>query len=183
MLALRLQMRLGTIAAAALATLLTLGVTPALGSEANTIIEHCAKAQSLSGFSQKGYREALKEMPTVGSEYSDCTELIRQAELAATRGGGLGTGPGLGESAAISNAPIPLTPAEQQEVLRAHRHGSAPVLVGSKPVQPGVVHASVASTASALPTSLLTVLGLLLGATLLFVGGETLKRVRAGRDR
>lgn len=177
-------MRLGTIAASALATLLTLGATPALGSEANTIIEHCAKAQSLSGFSQKGYREALKEMPTVGSEYSDCTELIRQAELAATRGGGgLGTGPGLGQSAAISNAPIPLTPAEQQEVLRAHRHGSVPVLVGSKPVEPGVVHASVASTASALPTSLLTVLGLLLGATLLFVGGETLKRVRAGRDR
>lgn len=176
-------MRFGTIAVAAVATLLTLGANPALGSEASTIIKRCAEAQSLSGFSQKGYREALKQMPTVASEYSDCPTLIRKAELAAA-GGGIGGGGGLGESAGVtSNAPIPLTPAEQQEVLRAHRHGSAPVLVGAKPLKPGVVHADLASTTSTLPSSLLTVLGLLIGAGLLFGAGETVKRVRAGRNR
>lgn len=177
-------MRLGTIAAAAAAALMTLGVTPASASEASTIIERCAKAQSLGGFSQKGYREALKQMPTVGSEYSDCPTLIREAELAATAGGGGAGIGGAGESTgAISNAPIALTPVEQQEVLRAHRHGSTPVLVGAKPLVPGVVHASVASTASTLPTSLLTMLGVLLGAGVLLAAGETLKRVRAGRNR
>lgn len=178
-------MRLGTIAAAAAAALMTLGATPASASEASTIIERCAKAQSLGGFSQKGYREALKQMPTVGSEYSDCPTLIREAELAATAGGGSGAGiGGAGESTgAISNTPIPLTPVEQQEVLRAHRNGSTPVLVGAKPLVPGVVHASVASTASTLPASLLTMLGVLLGAGVLLAAGETLKRVRAGRNR
>lgn len=175
-------MRLGTIAVTAAATLMTLGATPALGSEASTIIERCANAQPLSGFSQKGYREALKQMPTVASEYSDCPTLIRKAELAAAGGGGLGVS-GLGESAGVtSNAPIPLTPAEQQEVLRAHRHGAAPVLVGSKPLKPGVVQANVASTASVLPTSLLTVLALLLGGSLLFAVGKMLGRVRAARN-
>lgn len=179
----RLEMRFGTIAATTLATVLALGAAPALGSEASTIIERCAKAQSLSGFSQKAYREALKQMPTVASEYSDCPTLIRKAELAATGGGGAGIGGSSELPGATSNAPIPLTPAEQKEVLSAHRHGSAPVLVGSKPIKPGVVHASLASTASALPTSLLTVLGLLLGATLLFTARQALERVRAGRNR
>jgi hypothetical protein len=177
-------MRLGTTAVAAVATFLTLGATPASASEASTIIERCAKAQSLSGFSQKGYREALKQMPTVGSEYSDCTPLIREAELAATAGGGgAGIGGARESEGAISNTPIPLTPVEQQEVLRAHHRGSAPVLIGDKPIEPGVVHANVASTASTLPTSLLTALGLLLGAALLLAAGEALKRVRAGRNR
>lgn len=180
-------MRLGTIAAVAVAALMTLGATPASASEASTIIEHCAKAQSLAGFSQKGYREALKQMPTVGSEYSDCPTLIREAELAATAGGAGGSGAGIGgageSTGVISNTPIPLTPVEQQEVLRAHRNGSTPVLVGAKPLVPGVVHASVASTASTLPTSLLTMLGVLLGAGVLLAAGETLKRVRAGRNR
>lgn len=176
-------MRFGTIAVAAVAALLTLGPSPAFASEASTIIEHCAQAKPLSGFSQKAYRQALKEMPTVGSEYSDCTTLIREAEQAAATGGA-GGGGGLGESpGATSNAPIPLTPAEQQAVAQAHRHGSTPVLVGNKPLKPGVVHANLASTASTLPTSLLTVLGLLLGGALLFLLGRTLERVRAGRDR
>jgi hypothetical protein len=177
-------MRFGTIAVAAVATLLALGAPAASASEASKIIERCANGQSLSGFSQKGYREALKQMPTVASEYSDCPTLIHKAELTAAGGVGLGGAGGAGESAGVtSNTPIPLTPAEQQEVARAHNHGSAPVLVGSKPLIPGVVHANLASTTSTLPTSLLAVLGLLLGAALLFAVGETLKRVRAGRDR
>lgn len=181
-------MRLRTTALATAATLLTLLAlsTPgALASEANTIIERCVHGQSLSGFSQNGYREALKEMPTSGLQYSPCEGQIRRAELAAAGGGSGGAsgagGGGLG--GATSSTPIPLTAAEQQQVLSAHKHGSTPVLVGSRPVEPGVVHADVASAASALPSSLLAVLAVLLGGTLLFVLGETLKRARARRHR
>jgi hypothetical protein len=173
-------MRPWTIALVAAAMLLSLNTAPARASEASTIIERCTHGQPLSGFSENGYRQALKQMPTEVSEYSDCPNLIRKAELAASGGGGAGAGE-LG--AAGSNVALPLTPSEQREVLRAHRHGSTPVLVGNTPVRPGVVHADIASTASALPPSLLTVLGLLLAGALLFAIGETFKRVRARRHR
>lgn len=172
------------LAACALAALLL--AAPAWGSEANTIIQRCIQGQSLSGFSQKGYREALKQMPTEVAEYYDCTTLVHDAQLAAVGGPGtpLGAGAGgglAGGAGASSNTPIPLTPAEQQEVTRAHRHGSVPVLVGSSRVKPGVVHANVASAASALPTSLDAVLALLLASAAAFAIAEGYKRVRRHR--
>lgn len=176
-------MRLQKIALAAAVTLLTL-IPPALASEGSTIIEHCAQGRSLGGFSQNGYREALKQLATGTIEYSPCATLIRKAELAATLGGASGAGNNGGELAgATSNTPIPLTPAEQQAVLSAHKHGSTPVLVDGKTIKPGVVHANLASTASTLPTSLLAVLAMAIGGTLLFALGETLKRARARRHR
>lgn len=176
-------MRFGTIAVAAVAALLTLGAGPAFASEANTIIEHCAKGQSLSGFSEKGYREALKEMPTAGLEYSPCEEQIRRAELAAAGGGGQGVGGAVGGAGSSSSVPLPLTPSEQHEVLSAERQAPAPVPLGKTPVQPGVVHADVASAASTLPPSLLAVLALLLAGCLLFSTAKGIERVRARRDR
>jgi hypothetical protein len=148
---------------------------PARASEANTIIERCANGQSLSGFSQRGYREALKQLPTVASEYSACAQEIRAAELAAL-GGGAGQASG-------SKTAIPLTPAEQQQVIQAHRHGSAPVRVGAHQVQPGVVHANVASVTSTLPTSLQAVLALLLAGGAALAAEEIYKRVRPGPHR
>lgn len=176
--------RTWTIALVAAATLVGLEAAPARASEASTIIERCTHHQSLSGFSENGYRQALKQMPTGTSEYSDCTEVIRRAELAASSGsGGSGAGgSGLGSGAA-SNVALPLTSSEQREVLSAHRHGATPVLVGKIPIRPGVVHADVASTASRLPPSLLTVLALLLAGALLFATTETFKRLRARRHR
>jgi hypothetical protein len=161
--------------------LLLPGAGPAWGSEASTIIERCAHHQTLSGFSEKGYREALRHMPTVASEYSDCPTLIRNAELAASAGR---AGAGAGElgAAASSNAPLPLTPAERREVLGAHRR-IAPVLLGKSVVRPGVVHADIASATSVLPSSLLSVLGALIVAGLLLAMGKALERVRARRPR
>ncbi|MGN6373498.1 MAG: hypothetical protein ACTHM1_11015 [Solirubrobacteraceae bacterium] len=175
-------MRLRTSALAA-AVLLALSASSALASEGSTIIEHCAKGQSLSGFSENGYREALKDMPTVGLEYSPCEQQVRRAELAAAGGGGAGSGAAGGAAGVASSVPLPLTPSEQHEVLSAQHRPPAPVLLGKTPVEPGVMHADVASAASTLPTSLLTVLALLLGGAALFVLGETLKRVRARRHR
>ena len=55
------------------------------------IIERCTHGESLGGFSQQAYRRALKELPTEVEEYSDCANLIRRAQLAASgRGGGAG---------------------------------------------------------------------------------------------
>lgn len=174
-------MRRRTIALLVAAMLL--GASPARASEASTIIERCTHGQPLGGFSQNGYREALKQVPTELSEYDgECISLIRKAELAATGGA---AGAGLGGSAlagATSNVPLPLTPAEQAEVSRAHREGSAPILVGKALVKPGVVSANIASAASALPTSLVGVLALLLACALLFLTKEIHERVRSGRS-
>ena len=46
-----------------------------------TIILRCTHGQSLSGFSQSAYSEALKELNADTEEYTDCAQLIRQAQL------------------------------------------------------------------------------------------------------
>jgi hypothetical protein len=156
-----------------------LSATPAYGGEASTIIERCTHGKSLGGFSQNGYREALKQMPTEVSEYSDCVNSIRKAELAAVGGAPAGEGAG-GSTAAIA-----LTPSEQRQVQAAHRLGAAPVHLGSGAgvVRPGVVRADIASVTSTLPSSLLAVLALLIAGGLALAGGGVYRRVRAGRHR
>lgn len=149
---------------------------PAQASEASKIVERCTHGESLSGFSQNGYREALRHMPTEVTEYSDCANEIHKAELAAAGGSEGGAGAG-------SNVPIPLTHNERQAVLSAHRHGAAPVQIDGHTVKPGVVHADVASVTSTLPSSLLAVLALMLASGLGLAGSEVYKRVRAGRGR
>ena len=49
------------------------------------IILRCTHGQSLSGFSQSAYRQALKELSADAEEYSRCAQQIRQAQLAAAR--------------------------------------------------------------------------------------------------
>jgi hypothetical protein len=150
---------------------------PAQASEASKIIERCTHGESLSGFSQNGYREALKHMPTEVTEYSDCANEIRKAELAAAGGTEGGAG------ASSSNVPLPLSPSERKAVLGARRHGAAPVRIDGHTVKPGVVHADVASVTSTLPSSLLAILALMLAGGLAVAGGEAYKRVRSSRDR
>jgi hypothetical protein len=151
---------------------------PAEAGEASKIVERCAHGESLAGFSQNGYREALKHLPTEVVEYSDCANQIRKAELAAAGGGGGEAGGG-----GSSNVALPLTPSERQAVSRAHRHGAAPVKLDGHTIEPGVVHANVASVTSTLPSSLLAILALLLAGALTLAGTEAYKRVRASRHR
>lgn len=157
--------------------LVLLFAAPAQASEANTILERCNEGKSLSGFSQNGYREALKQMPTGAIEYSDCPNLIRKAELAAAGGGAPG------ESSSSSATPIPLTPAERQEVQRAHRHGAAPISIGGRAVRPGVVSADIGSVTSTLPSSLQGLLALLVASGVAVAARKGYRRVRAGRSR
>lgn len=145
------------------------------------IIERCTHNQSLSGFSQQAYRKALKEMPTEVSEYSDCGELIRKAELAAAGGGAAG---GAGAVAAVSpSSPIAKTPAEQHSLEAAHHSGGAPVAVGPHVIRPGVVHADIASVFNSLPASLLAALAILIAAALGIGGGAIRKRILDARNR
>lgn len=171
--------RLSTLAAL-LVSVLLMCVVPAqaLANEASTIIEKCTNGESFSGYSQKGYREALKHMPTEVSEYSPCPNLIRKAELASEGGGG-GSSSASGVSPTVA---LPLTPTEQRAVQRAHHHGSAPVRVGSEPIKPGVVHANIASAVNTLPHSLFAVLALMFAGAVALSAREVVKRVRTHRD-
>src|SRR5476651_1547251 len=60
------------------------------------IILKCTHGESLAGFTQKDYNKALKELETSLEEYSGCSSLIHQAQLAAagSRGGSAGGGAG-----------------------------------------------------------------------------------------
>ena len=53
-----------------------------------TIIIRCTHGESLSGFSQAAYHQALQELPTEVEEYSPCGNEIRHAQLAAAAGVG-----------------------------------------------------------------------------------------------
>jgi hypothetical protein len=151
---------------------------------ASTIIERCTHGESIAGYPRSAYAQALRELPTVVSEYSDCEELIRKAELAAITGGvpgAFGTGGSglLGTPGAIP----PPTPAEQ-EILSASAHtraGAAPIKVGNSIEQPGVLHVSLASALNSLPTPLLALLALLL-ALGLAAGGISLRNAGALRS-
>jgi hypothetical protein len=165
-----------------LGTLLAIALQPAVpaasADQGEAIILRCTHGQSLSGFSQKAYKQALKDLNADTEEYTDCSSLIRQAQLAAagsSRGGGGSSGSSGGPSAP---AVVP-TPAEQRAITKAGHARSAPVQVGNQAIHPGVVHVDVASALSSLPTPLLAMLAFLLTCLLLVAGGALRNRVRA----
>jgi hypothetical protein len=139
-----------------------------------TIINRCVKGQPLGGFSQGDYNRALKELNSEQEEYSDCSSLIRQAELAAASGGS-------GGGSALPVAVVP-TPAEQRSIARAAHAGAAPVQVGSQQINPGVVHVNIASALSSLPTPLLATVAFLTACLLVVAGGALRNRIRARRS-
>ena len=162
--------------ALALAASLACPAAPAQADVGTTIIERCAQGKSISGYTQQDYRRALQELPTEVEEYSDCANLIRRAQLAAAGGG---AGSGSGEAV----TPLPLTPTERASLARVPRTGAAPLQVGGGVVRPGVVHASVASALSSLPTPLLAMLAFLLACALALAARSIRDRVLARRAR
>jgi len=143
------------------------------------IIRLCAEGKSLAGFPPSAYAKALKEISPTTEEYSECGQLIRQAQSAAAGGKG-GSG---GGSGAVPAAAIQATPAEQQAIAQAARSGSQPVELGGTEVHPGVVHANVASALSTLPTPLLALLAFLLVCLVAFGTGAARKRLNRGANR
>jgi hypothetical protein len=174
-----------------LALLLSLSLSlsaspPARADTASKILSACGRGQVPSGYTQQGYKSALKKLSTFLSEYTDCEELIHKAQLAAvggsprgSSGGSGGSGPGGSGSPAAPVAPP--TPTEQRSLEHAHHSGAGPVRVGGQVISPGVVHANIASAFSSLPTPLLAVLGFLLVCALLTLGFFLKRHVSARR--
>ena len=100
---------------------------PARADVGETIIQRCTHGKSLSGFSQSAYSQALKELSADTEEYSDCSSLIRQAQLAAAGGRGGGAGGGQGGAHTVALA---ATPAEQRAIAHAAARGLRPVKLG-----------------------------------------------------
>ena len=158
--------------AALLAATVLWTAAPASADVGETIIQRCTHGQSLAGFSQSAYSQALKELSATAEEYTDCSSLIRAAQLAAAGGGGGG---------AAVPIPIATTPAEQRAIAHA-AHAAAPISVGGQVIHPGVVHANIASALSTLPTPLLVILSFLLACALAVGGGVLRNRIRAHRS-
>ena len=169
----RLQSRLA-LPAALLASTLTIAA-PASADIGETIIQRCTHAQSLSGFSQSAYTQALKELSADAEEYTPCSSLIRAAQLAAAGGHGSGGG-------AESPVALAASPAERRAITRVRRTPAAPVRVDGQIVQPGVVHADIASAVNSLPSPLLATLAFLLACLALLVGGALRNRFRGNRS-
>jgi hypothetical protein len=162
---------------ALLAAMMLAIAQPALAtSVGEKIVLRCTHEESLSGFSQSAYRQALKELRADTEEYSGCSQLIREAQAAAALGG---HGGGVGGGGAAPQAAITATPAEQRSIAHAENAGSQAVKLGGHFVHPGVVHVEVASALSSMPTPLLITLAFLLACLLAVFGGALRKRVRA----
>jgi hypothetical protein len=158
----------------ALALVLAAGIAPpATASIGETIIQRCTHGQSLSGFSQQAYSEALKDLTADAREYTECGSLIRQAQLAAASGRA---------GAPAAATPIAPTPSEQRAIARATHAGPIPIRVGGSLVHPGVIHADIASAFSSLPTPLLAMVIFLIACLLLVAGGTVRNHIRARRS-
>jgi hypothetical protein len=167
----RISPKLPRLLALALALVLAAGIaSPARASVGETIIQRCTHGQSLGGFSQQAYREALKQLTADAREYTECGALIRAAQLAAATGRG-------GSPGAATAVPLAPTASEQRRIAHASR-GSSPVRVGSSVIHPGVVHADIASALSSLPTPLAATVAFLLACLLLVAGGALRNKLR-----
>jgi hypothetical protein len=178
----RTLLRRALLTGAALAAVALLAA-PAAWAESvgEQIVRRCTTAQSLSGFTQAQYKQALEDEQADAEEYSPCAEEIRQAEIAAAAARGSHHG-GAAAAEAARAAPLAAAPAELRSLERAKRQGGGPVTVGGQVIHPGVVHADVASALSTLPTPLLAVLALMLACVLVLAGVLARKRIRRGRE-
>ncbi len=145
----------------------------------SAVVTQCLNTGTVSStYSQAAYNEALRDLGADAVEYTDCAQLIRQAQLAAAaRAGGGGAAAGL--SAAPSVPATSFTPKERAAIaaLASPRTGGAPVAIAGKLVHPGLVPVSVASAVSALPTPLQVLLAILAAATVLALGRLVRDRV------
>jgi hypothetical protein len=172
-----LPRRLAPVLALLLAALAVVPSQAAAEDVGHKIIRLCAEAKSLSGFPPSAYAKALKEISPTTEEYSECGQLIRQAQAASAAGNSSSAG---GGGSTGLTAAIQATPAEQASIAAAAKSGSAPVDLDGQEVHPGVVHADVSSALSTLPTPLLVLLAFLLACLVAFCGGFARKRFRGG---
>jgi hypothetical protein len=157
------------------ALLTALALATAAGANVGeTIVRRCTHGESLSGFSQQAYNQALKDLSAGTEEYSNCAQLIRQAQLAAAAAAGHG---GEATSSGPTTAIAP-TAAEQQAIAQAPSAGATAVRLGAGTIHPGVVPVNIASAFSALPTPLLATVVFLVVCLLVAAGAAIRNKIR-----
>jgi hypothetical protein len=168
------------VAALLAAFLIVLGAAvPAHAGSTKKILEACSEGKIPSGYGQQAYNQALRQMPPELSQYSDCSDLIHKAQLAAATGN-QGGGGGFGASGSAA-AIAPPTPEEQHALEHVTHSGAPPVKVGGEVIRPGVVHVNIASALGNLPTPLLALLAFLVACALLILGRTVRAYARARR--
>lgn len=166
----------------------------ATSSAAAHITTVCEASEEVPrGYTAQDYREALQHLSEYAIEYSNCAEIIVQAEREGAghrqggptkSGGGNGTGIGGSGSSTPTGgggtpASTPATPEEQQAIAHAQKHTPSAVALGSGPtaaIHPGVVHAGVSTAFKSLPGPLIAAILAIAALILLLLG-------RAARDR
>lgn len=171
-----------------------------------SVIRDCTDDGRLAKpYKQSEYRDALANLPTDVDEYTDCRDVIRNAQLgAAGGGGGPGGGAGAGATGAgtaaggfsgggtgaggagagasgtgARNADEVLataTPRERQAVEAARAKGRQSVRVGDQIVDPGALGFGSVGAVNSIPSTLVVVLVLL--ALVLGAAGGQLVRTR-----
>jgi hypothetical protein len=207
-------MRLRPRIATALALLLTAlcCAVPGVASAATVrerIQRDCTDGQINGHYSTAQLADALAHLPTDADEYTDCSDVIRRAELggggssssgggssssgggAATGGGGstgggtTGGGVAGGDADATAPAPDPLTAATEAQraaFAKAVQAGNAPVALDGRPIHPGELGGTKTSGVGDLPTPLLAILALLILAGLGAAGFGTHRFVHGRRS-
>lgn len=184
----------------AFATVLALLVpaTHALASGLD-VIRDCTDDEVMSKtYTQKEYRDALRQFAADGDQYGNCRDVIRRAQAAALAGGKkkdsggggapAGNGPnGGGGAGAIGSAPAEeqlsaASRTERRAVEQARKARSGPVSLDDRTVDPAKVGTVPGvSQVSDLPTPLVVLLALLLAGTLAIAGLRLRRLVHARR--
>lgn len=183
-----------------LATALAL-LAPAAAASASglDVIRDCTDDEVMSKtYSQKEYRDALRQFAADGDQYGNCRDVIKRAQAAAltagkkpssSGGGGGASGgstPGAGGAGAIGSAPadeqLKQATDDERKAVDAARATTDPVTLDSGKVIPAnAATAPATSSVADLPAALIVPLALLLAGALVLGALRVRRLVHARR--
>ncbi len=183
-----------------LTTLALLATTASASASGLDVIRDCTDDEVMSKtYTQKEYRDALRQFAADGDQYGNCRDVIRRAQAAAAAAkqkpdGGTGAGgaaggaaPPSGGAGAIGSAPAAeqlesATGAERKAVESARETPAGAVSLDNATVDPAKVGtAPGVSSVADLPTPLVIMLALLLAGALAVAGLRVRRLVNARR--
>jgi hypothetical protein len=154
------------LAAAVLSTSLLVPAGSALASGADVLRDCNNNGHLTKTYTQKELHQALAQMPADLREYSDCANIIRQAELGLGGAGGGGGSNGSNPAASSQNPFAGATPQEitraQTDIAKARRTGGVAQRVGTASATPGTLAYRQVKSVSKLPLPLLILVVLIL---------------------
>lgn len=179
---------------ASAALLLCLLAPATAGASYSELLRDACRDERVDGtYSQKDYRDALRNIPADADQYTNCRQVLEDAKIAAASAEASGgSGPGAAGGGAESGGSVPTgdplasaSADERRAVLQATDGGGAALSVGGRRVDPAALGAgrTVSATISDLPPPLLAVLGLVALAALGAIALVLVPRVRARRQR